>query len=96
MVETYVMGFKALHGNGDHDNVTLVNYRGMGFGWIVDTRLAPLMLLGVWGRPSLGIGSMNDLVILLGSLMVWSWLYAMNGGNFLVNKGMLHWFYDNI
>ena len=69
MVETYAMGFKALHGNGDHDNVMFVNYRGMGFGWIVDTRMVPLMLLGVWGSPSLGLGSTSDLVISLISLM---------------------------
>ena len=39
MVETYVIGFKDLHGNGDHDNVTFVNYRDVGFGLIMDTRL---------------------------------------------------------
>ena len=53
MVLTYAMGFKALHGNGNHDNVTFVNYKGMGFGWIVDTRLASLIFLGIWGIPSL-------------------------------------------
>ena len=88
------MGFKALHGNGDHDNVTFVNYGDVGFGLIMDTRLAPLMHLGVWGNPSLGLGSMNDLVILLGSLMVWSWICTVDGSNSMVNKGILRWFHD--
>ena len=48
VVENYAMGFKALHGNGDHDNVTFVNYGDVGFGLIMDTRLEPLMHLEVW------------------------------------------------
>ena len=70
MVLTYAMGFMALHGNGDHDNVMFVNYGDVGFGLIVATRLVPLMLLRVWGIPILGIGSISDLVISLVSLMV--------------------------
>ena len=96
MVETYMMGFKALHGNGDHDVVTFVNYGDVGFGLIMDTRLVPLMHIGVWGSPSLGPGSTNDLVILLGSLMVWSWLCTLDGGDSLANEGMLHCFHEKI
>ena len=65
MVLTYAMGLKALHGNGDHNNVTFVNYGDVVFGLIVATRMAPLMLLRVWGIPSLGLGTTSDLVISL-------------------------------
>ena len=84
------MGFKTLHGMETNVNETNVNYGDVGFWLIMDTRLAPLMRIGVWGSPSLGLGSTNDLVIFLGSLMVWSWLCAVDGGDSLVNKGMLH------
>ena len=53
-------------------NETTSNYGDVGFGLIVDTKLVPLMLLEVWGSPILGLVSTNDLVILLGLLMVWS------------------------
>ena len=53
MVETYALGFKALHGNGYHDNVTFVNYGDVGFILILDTRMAPLMHLGVLGQPKI-------------------------------------------
>ena len=33
---------------------TKPNYGSVGFGWEVDTRLAPLMLLGDCGRPNIG------------------------------------------
>ena len=88
------MGFKTLHGMETNVNEMIVNYGDVGLGLIMDTMLAPLMHLGVWGIPSLGLGSMNDLVILLSSLMVWSWLFAVDGVDSLVNKGMLHWFHD--
>ena len=77
-------------------NEMIVNYGDVGFGLIMDTMLAPLMHLGIWGNPRLGLGSMNDLVISLGLWMVWSQLYALNGGDSVVNEGMLHWFHDNI
>ena len=54
------------------DNVKFVNYGDVGFGLILDTRMAPLMHLRVLGSPSLGLSSTSDLVILLVSLMVWS------------------------
>ena len=59
-----------MHGNGDHNIVTNVNYGKVGLGLVVDTKQAPLMLLGVWGSPRLGLGSMNRLVISLGLWMV--------------------------
>ena len=90
------MGFKTLHGMETNVNETIVNYGDVGFGLIMDTRLAPLMHLGVWGNPSLGLGSTNDLVILLGLLMVWSWICAVDGEDSLVNEGMLRWLHDNI
>ena len=76
MALNYVIGFKALHGNGDHDNVTFVKYEDGGFGLILETMIVPLMHLGVWGIPILGLGSMSDLVISLVSQMVWSWPYT--------------------
>ena len=79
-----------------NDNEAMVNYGDVGFGLIVATRLAPLMHLGFWGSPILGIGSMRDLVISLLSLMVWSWLYAEDGGDTLVNEGMLRWFHGSV
>ena len=36
-------------------NEMIVNYGDVGFGLIMDTRLAPLMRLRVWGSPSLGL-----------------------------------------
>ena len=96
MVLTYAMGFKTCMANGDHDNVTNANYGNVGFGLIVDTRMAPLMRLRVWGSPSLGLGSTNDLVIFLGPLMVWSMLCIVDGDDTLFNEGMLHWFHDRI
>ena len=77
-------------------NEAIVNYGDVGFGLIMDTRMEPLMHLRVWVIPSLGLGSTNDLVILLGSFMVWSWLCTMDGGDSLVNEGMLRWLHDNI
>ena len=35
---------------------TKPNYGSVGFGWEVDTRLVPLMLLGDRGRPNIGVG----------------------------------------
>ena len=40
--------------------------------WIMDIGMVPLMHLGVWGIPNLGLVSTKDLVILLGLLFVWS------------------------
>ena len=96
MVLTYVMGFKALHENGDHDKVMFVNYGDVGFGLIVATRMAPLMLLRVLGSPILVLGSMNDLAILLVSLMVWSWICTKDGGDTLVNEGKIRCFHGII
>ena len=90
------MGFNTLHGMETNVNETIVNYGYVGFGLIMDTRLEPLMRLGLCGSLSLALGSMNDLVILIGSLVVWSWLYTVDGGDSLVNEGMLRWFHDNI
>ena len=68
MVLNYAMGFKALHGHGNLENVMFVNNGDVGFGLILDTRLVPLMHLGGWGSPRLGLGSTSDLVI---SLVLW-------------------------
>ena len=96
MFLTYAMGFKALHGNGDHNNVTFVNYGDVGFGLILDTKLEPLMHIRVWFIPSLGLVSMSDLAISLVSLMVWSWLCAEDGGNTLDNEGKLCFFHASV
>ena len=61
----------------------------MGFGLVVANRLAPLMFLGVWGIPRLGICSMNSLVILLGLLMVVVSALCCEGGNALGDEGKL-------
>ena len=84
------MGFKTLHGMETNVNETIVNYGDVDFGLIMDTRPAPFMSLRVWGSPILGLGSTNDLVILLGLFMVWSWLCVVDGGDSLVNEGILH------
>ena len=77
-------------------NVTKENYGNVGFGWIVGTRMAPLMLLGVWGSPMLGLGSTNVLVISLGLWRVCSHLCALNGDDALVIEGRIRWFHDCI
>ena len=77
-------------------NDTIANYGDVDFELIVDTRLAPLMLLGVWGSPSSGLGSRNDLVIFLGLWMVWYQIYAMNGDDSLVNEGRFLWFHHRV
>ena len=87
MVLTYATGFQALHGNGDHDNEEMVNYGDVGFCLILDTRLVPLMDLGVWGSPSLGLGSMKELVILLGLLFVWFQICTVDEEHFQVDRG---------
>ena len=84
------MGFKSLHGNGDHDIVGNANYVKVGFRLSVDTRLVPLMLLGVWGSPSLGLGCMNSLVISLNLWMVVISALHYEGGNAQGDKGKLH------
>ena len=76
------MGFKTLHGKETIDIESISNYRDVGFGLIVDTKLAPLMHLAVWGSPILGLGSMTNLVIFLGLLFIWSQLFAMDEGDF--------------
>ena len=65
-----MMGFKSLHEMETIVHVLNTNNGIVGFGLLVATRVAPLMLLGVWGSPSLGLGSTIHLVILLGLLMV--------------------------
>ena len=63
------------------------NYRDVGFGMVADTRLVPLMRLGVWRNPSLGIVSMKDFLILLGLLFVWYHLCTVDEGDFQVDIG---------
>ena len=46
------------------------NYGIVGFGLIMVTRMVPLILLGVYDSPSLGLGSTIHLVISLGLWMV--------------------------
>ena len=46
------------------------NYGIVGFGLIMVTRMVPLMLLGVWYSPRLGLCSTINLVISLGLWMV--------------------------
>ena len=70
MVLTYAMGFNTLHGMVTNVNEAMVNYGDVGFGLILDTKLAPLMHLGVWGNPRLGIRSTSKLVISLVLLIV--------------------------
>ena len=55
--------------------------------WIMDTRIVPLMHLGFWGIPSLGLVSTKDFVNLLGLFFVWSWLCIVDGGDFQVDRG---------
>ena len=72
------------------------NYGIVGFRSIMVTKMAPLMLLGVWASTSLGIGSTIHLVISLALWMVWSWLWAMNGGDNLVDRGKSTLGFSNI
>ena len=60
------MGFKTCMMRETNVNETNPNYGIVGFGSIMVTRLVLLMLLGVWGNPSLGLGSTIHLVISLG------------------------------
>ena len=90
------MGFNTLHGMVTNINEEMVNYGDVVFGLILDTRMVPLMHLGVWGSPSLGLGSTSDLVISLVLLIVWSWIYVDDGGDTMVNEGMLHWFHGSV
>ena len=46
-------------------NEVFANYRNVSFSWIVDTRMAPLMLLGDCGRHNIGFGSYDGLSFLL-------------------------------
>ena len=85
--ECYTMGFKTLHGKETIDIESISNYRDVGFGLIVDTRMAPLMHIWVWGSPSLGLGSMKHLIILLGLLFIQSHLCAVDEGDFQVDRG---------
>ena len=75
--ERYIMGFKTLHGKQTIDIESISNYRFVGFGMVVDTKLASLMHLGFWGSPILGLSSMNVWVISLGLWRLWSHLCAM-------------------
>ena len=70
--EHHIMGLKTFHGKETIDIEPISNYRDVGFGMVVDTRLVPLMRLGVWGSPRLGIGSMKYLVIFIGLPFFWS------------------------
>ena len=55
------MGFKTSHGMETIINEVFVNYRNVGFSWLVDTTLEPLMLLGDHGRPNIGFGLYDGL-----------------------------------
>ena len=55
--DSYVMGFKVSHGMETNVNESFANYRNVGFSLIVDTRMAPLMLLGDRVRPNIGFVS---------------------------------------
>ena len=59
------MGFKSLHEMETIVNVLNAKYGIVGFGLLVSTKMVSLMVLGVWGIPSLGLGSISDLVISL-------------------------------
>ena len=85
--ERYIMGFNNLHGKDTIDIESNSNYRDVGFGMVVDTRLFPLMHLGVWESPRLGLGTTKDLVILLGLSLLWSRLYVVDEGDFQVDRG---------
>ena len=81
------MGLKYLHGKETIDIESISNYRDVGFALILDTRMAQLMRLGIWGSPSLGLGSMKDLVIFLGLMFVWSQICVVDEGDFKVDRG---------
>ena len=83
------MGFKSLNKMETIVNVSNVNYGIVGFGLLVATRIAPLMFIGVWGSPSLGLGSTNSLFISFGLLMVVVLALHCEGGNTLGDKGKL-------
>ena len=90
------MGFKILNEMETIVNVSNANYGIVGFGFLVATRLVPLMFLGVWGNPSLGLGSTSNLVISHVLLIVWSWLCTDDEGDTLVNEGKLRWFHGSV
>ena len=84
------MGFKSLHEMETIVNVSNVNYGILGFGVLVATGMAPLMLIGVWGIPRLGFGSTNNLVISLSMWIVVIFALHYEGGNALGDEGKLH------
>ena len=84
-----MMGFNTLHELETIVNVSNANYGIVGFILLVATRLSPLMFLGVWGSPSLGLGSTNSLVISLGLLMVVVSALRYEGGNVGGNIGLV-------
>ena len=51
------LGFKASDGMETSINESFANYRNVGFSLIMDTTLAPLILLGDCGKPNIGFGS---------------------------------------
>ena len=86
------MGFKTLHEMETIFNVSKANYEKVGFGLVIDMRLVPLMLLGVWGSASLGLGSTNSLVISLGLWMVVVSALHCEWRRRPGYEGKLHWF----
>ena len=92
-VITYIlkldMGFKTLHEMDTIVNVSSANYGRVGFGLLVATRMAQLMFLGFLGNPSLGLASMNGLLVFFGLLMVVVLSLHCERDNALGDKGKL-------
>ena len=84
------MGFKSLYEMETIVKVSTVNYGVVGFDLLVATTMVPLMLLGVWGIPRLGLGSTNNLVISLSMWIVVIFALHYEGGNALGDEGKLH------
>ena len=78
-------------------NALFANYGEVGFVSIVDTKLAPLMLLGDCGRPNIGFGFQDGLSFYFGCLgFGLGYAQDKNGGNYWLIEGKLCWFYGNV
>ena len=63
-----ILGFKFCMAMETIVIATKPNYGSVGFGWELDTKMVPLMLLGDRGRPNIGFGFHDGLSFHFGFL----------------------------
>ena len=80
-------GLRTCKGMETNVNESLINYRNAGFSLIMDTRMAPLMLLGDCGKPNIGFVFHDGLSFHFGCLgFGLGFAHGKNGGNFCLKK----------